>query len=130
MRRCIDKIACYRAGNKTALYKPHRVLSRHARLGFVWLVLAFRREFNFVSWWNTQISQYYMIDDQVPHIGHMAGRIWHELDINGPMSVSALVRRIDRPRDYVMEGIGWLAREGKISIRDEGRIRLVTLIAK
>ena len=76
------------------------------------------------------ILQYVMIDDQVPHIGHMAGRIWHELDINGPMSVSALVRRIDRPRDYVMEGIGWLAREGKISIRDEGRIRLVTLISQ
>ena len=68
--------------------------------------------------------------DQVTHIGLMAGRIWHELDINGPMSVSALVRRIDRPRDYIMEGLGWLAREGKIRIQDEGRIRLVTLISK
>ena len=71
-----------------------------------------------------------MNDNQVSGIGFMAGRIWHELDINGSMSVSALVRRIDRPRDYVMEGIGWLAREGKISIRDEGRIRLVTLEKK
>jgi len=67
-------------------------------------------------------------DDQASHIGIMAGRIWHELDINGPMSVSALVRRIDRPRDYVMEGLGWLAREGKIAIQDEGRIRLVILL--
>ena len=73
---------------------------------------------------------YDMNDDQVSHIGLMAGRIWHELDINGPMSVSALVRRIDRPRDYIMEGLGWLAREGKIRIHDEGRIRLVTLISK
>jgi len=69
-----------------------------------------------------------MNDDQVPNIGFMAGRIWHELNINGSMSVSALVRRIDRPRDYVMEGIGWLAREGKISIREEGHIRLVSLL--
>ena len=68
-----------------------------------------------------------MNDDQVSNIGFMAGRIWHELDINGSMSVSALVRRINRPRDYVMEGIGWLAREGKITIRDEGRVRLVAL---
>jgi len=71
-----------------------------------------------------------MNEDQVPHIGLMAGRIWHELDINGSMSVSALVRRIGRPRDYIMEGIGWLAREGKISIRDEGRLRMVALIKK
>ncbi len=68
-----------------------------------------------------------MNEDQVLNIGLMAGRIWHELDINGSMSVSALVRRIDCPRDYVMEGIGWLAREGKISIRDEGRVRMLTL---
>jgi hypothetical protein len=79
---------------------------------------------------DTQIAIYDMNDDQALYIGLMAGRIWHELNINGSMSVSALVRRIDRPRDYVMEGIGWLAREGKISIRDEGRIRLVTLISK
>ena len=80
------------------------------------------------SWLNTQIVQKDMSDDQAPHIGFMAGRIWHELDINGSMSVSALVRRIDRPRDYIMEGIGWLAREGKISICDEGRIRIVSLL--
>lgn len=67
-------------------------------------------------------------EDQVLNIGRMAGRIWHELDINGSMSVSALVRRIDCPRDYVMEGIGWLAREGKIAIHEEGRIRLVSLL--
>ena len=67
-------------------------------------------------------------DDQVKNIGRMAGRIWHELDINGNMSVSALVKRIDCPRDYVMEGIGWLAREGKITIYEVGRIRLVCLV--
>ena len=67
-------------------------------------------------------------EDQVLNIGRMAGRIWHELNINGDMSVSALVRRIGSPRDYVMEGIGWLSREGKISIHEEGRIRLVSLI--
>ena len=71
-----------------------------------------------------------MDDDQISHIGLMAGRIWHELDINGSMSVSALVRRIDRPRDYIMEGIGWLAREGKITIHGEGHVRLVSLIKK
>ena len=66
-------------------------------------------------------------ENQVLNIGRMAGRIWHELTINGNMSVSALVKRINRPRDYVMEGIGWLAREGKISIHEDGRVRLVCL---
>ena len=94
------------------------------------VLLIFSHERTCVLWLNTPITQNDMNDDQVPHIGLMAGRIWHELDINGSMSVSALVRRIDRPRDYVMEGIGWLAREGKISIRDEGRIRMVSLIKK
>lgn len=67
-------------------------------------------------------------ENQVLNIGRMAGRIWHELNINGSMSVSALVKRINCPRDYVMEGIGWLAREGKISIHEEGRVRLVSLV--
>ena len=92
------------------------------------VLLIFSREFVCVSWLDSLFSQSDMNDDQVPHIGFMAGRIWHELDINGSMSVSALVRRIDRPRDYIMEGIGWLAREGKIMIHDEGRVRLVALI--
>ena len=67
-------------------------------------------------------------EDQVKNIGRMAGRIWYELDINGNMSVSALVKRIDCPRDYIMEGIGWLAREGKIAIYEVGRVRLVCLV--
>jgi len=66
--------------------------------------------------------------DQVPNIGRMAGRVWHELNINGSMSVSALVKRIGEPRDYVLEGLGWLGREGKIAIHEEGRIRLVRLV--
>lgn len=78
----------------------------------------------------TQVMQNNMNENQVLNIGRMAGRIWHELNINGNMSVSALVRRIACPRDYVMEGIGWLAREDKISIHDEGRVRLVSLIKK
>ena len=65
--------------------------------------------------------------DQIRRMGETAGQIWGLLAEHGPMSVAALVKRLGMPRDYVMEGIGWLAREEKIEIRDEGRSRLVAL---
>ncbi len=69
----------------------------------------------------------YLSADQVPAMGTMAGRIWNLLAKEDCMSVSAIVRRLAVPRDYVMEGLGWLGREGKIEIHDDCRIRLVSL---
>ena len=66
--------------------------------------------------------------DQTPAMGTMAGRIWTILRYHGKQSVSALVKRIGAPRDYVMEGIGWLAREGKIRVVEESRVRVVSLV--
>lgn len=60
-------------------------------------------------------------------IGETAGAVWHALDEHGPMSMTALVKAVDRPRDVVMQGLGWLAREGKIEVTEEGRRRLVSL---
>ena len=57
--------------------------------------------------------------DQTPAMGTMAGRIWTILRYHGKQSVSAIVKRIGAPRDYVMEGIGWLAREGKLNTEVE-----------
>ncbi|MBR5626963.1 MAG: winged helix-turn-helix domain-containing protein [Thermoguttaceae bacterium] len=65
--------------------------------------------------------------DQVPAMGVMAGRIWYILHHHGKLSVSAIVRKVNAPRDYVMEGLGWLARENKIQIVEESRIRMVSL---
>jgi DNA-binding transcriptional ArsR family regulator len=63
----------------------------------------------------------------VPHVGEVAGVIWQTLKDNGPISVTKLVKAVDEPRDTVMLALGWLAREEKINIDDEGRNRIVSL---
>jgi DNA-binding transcriptional ArsR family regulator len=63
----------------------------------------------------------------VAYIGETAGAVWRVLSENGPMSVAKLLKAVDEPRDTVMQALGWLARENKLSIEDEGRTRIVSL---
>ncbi len=60
-------------------------------------------------------------------IGETAGAIWRLLDGEGPVSVTQLVKKVGEPRDTVMQGLGWLAREGKVQIEEVGRKRTVSL---
>ena len=60
-------------------------------------------------------------------IGETAGEIWHKLDNEGPLSYSRLVKDLDRPRDMVMQALGWLAREEKVDIHETSRGRQVSL---
>ena len=63
----------------------------------------------------------------VTQIGETAVLIWSALSDGGPLSTAKLVKIIDRPRDTVMQAIGWLAREDKIQIEEEGRSRILSL---
>jgi DNA-binding transcriptional ArsR family regulator len=63
----------------------------------------------------------------VAHIGKVAGTIWQALSEKGPLSTAKLVKAVDEPRDTVMQALGWLAREGKVDIDDDGRNRMVSL---
>jgi hypothetical protein len=63
----------------------------------------------------------------VTQIGETAGMIWHCLHEHGTLSQAKLVRSVDAPRDVVMQAIGWLAREDKITIEENGRSRLIAL---
>lgn len=63
----------------------------------------------------------------VTHIGEVAGTAWQVLADQGPLSMAKLVKAVGEPRDMVMQAIGWLAREGKISVDDNGRNRQVFL---
>lgn len=56
----------------------------------------------------------------ITEIGICAGDIWHYLDQHGESTFSALVQGIDKPRDLILMSLGWLAREGHISVRTEG----------
>ena len=50
-------------------------------------------------------------------IGIVAGEIWHFLDNHGEVSVSDLVRGIEKERDMVLMSLGWLAREGHVILQ-------------
>jgi hypothetical protein len=63
----------------------------------------------------------------IDQIGETAGQVWQKLDEDGPISISKLVGLIDAPRDTVMQAIGWLAREDKVSIEQTKRGRVVSL---
>ena len=69
---------------------------------------------------------------ELPHssvvqIGETAGAVWHVLDKDGAMSFTKLVKRVDAPRDLVMQAVGWLAREEKIDVKPTARGRVVSL---
>jgi len=60
-------------------------------------------------------------------VGETAGLVWQSLDRQGPISMTRLVKEVGRPRDQVMQALGWLAREGKVEIIQQRRSRLVAL---
>ncbi len=60
-------------------------------------------------------------------IGETAGSVWHKLEQNGAMTLAQLAKEVNAPRDIVMQAVGWLAREGKVELEENGRKRLVSL---
>lgn len=62
-------------------------------------------------------------------IGLTAGEVWHVLSDNGGMSLAKLAKQIDVPRDVVMQAVGWLARENKIQIVEQKRVKTISLIS-
>ena len=54
-------------------------------------------------------------------IGETAGEIWRLLNNEGPMSTSAVARRIKQSQTAVCMGIGWLAREDKLRFTETKR---------
>jgi len=66
--------------------------------------------------------------DQIEReIGEAAGRIWNELYANGPMSKSRISKATGFPIQLVNQGIGWLAREGKLTTIKQRGIDLIKL---
>lgn len=66
-------------------------------------------------------------ENVVAHIGLTSGVVWKVLVENGPLSMARLVKAVGEPRDTVMQALGWLAREDKVWIEEEGRTRTVSL---
>ena len=72
-----------------------------------------------------------MATESVEHenidIGFVAGLIWNYLEMNGAVTLSKLAKDIEAPRDVVMQGVGWLAREGKIRFEETPRSKVIVL---
>jgi len=63
----------------------------------------------------------------ITEIGIVAGEIWHLLEKTKDISLSKLVKKIDKPESLIFMSLGWLAREGHISLKkynNEYRARL------
>ena len=56
----------------------------------------------------------------ITEIGIVAGEIWHFLDQHGEVTLSGLVKGIDKPHDNVLMSLGWLAREGHVILQQVG----------
>ena len=55
----------------------------------------------------------------ITEIGITAGDIWHYLDRHENATLDQLVRGIGKSRDLVLMSLGWLAREGHVTLSDE-----------
>ncbi len=63
----------------------------------------------------------------ITEIGIVAGEIWHHLDEHGASLFSQVVAGIGRPRELSLMSLGWLAREGHVVVRQEGKDLQVSL---
>lgn len=63
----------------------------------------------------------------VQEVGATAGEIWYFLEASGETSWRQIEKRIGRPQRLVAMGIGWLAREGKVQVREEAGVYYVSL---
>jgi hypothetical protein len=68
------------------------------------------------------------LTNEIVNIGSVAGIIWHYLEENGSVTLSKLAKDMDAPRDTVMQGVGWLAREGKVRFDETPRSKLISLV--
>ena len=63
----------------------------------------------------------------VEQIGDTAGLVWRHLSDNGPRTLNQLAKEVDAPRDVIMQAIGWLAREDKLSIEESRNRKIASL---
>lgn len=60
-------------------------------------------------------------------IGECAGRIWRTLASRERVAVAALPKLTGADPGMVRLALGWLAREGKVNLRSEGRSLVASL---
>jgi uncharacterized membrane protein len=61
-------------------------------------------------------------------IGTSAGKIWRILKKSDEVAISKLPKILGESESITYQALGWLAREGKVEYRSEGRTTFVSLI--
>jgi predicted transcriptional regulator len=60
-------------------------------------------------------------------IGNAAGALWKYLDKHGASSATKITKETQLDAKEVQRAIGWLAKEGKLTIMTKGRTETITL---
>lgn len=55
----------------------------------------------------------------ITEIGIAAGDIWHYLDKHENATLDQLAKGINKSKDLVLMSLGWLAREGHVTLSDQ-----------
>jgi hypothetical protein len=56
----------------------------------------------------------------ITEIGIVAGEVWQYLEKYKETTLSNIARAINRDKDLLLLSLGWLGREGHVSIKKEG----------
>jgi hypothetical protein len=59
--------------------------------------------------------------------GTKAGIVWKALNKNGPSNIGDIVKATGLRRELVYGALGWLGREGKISVERRGKAIIFSL---
>jgi hypothetical protein len=59
--------------------------------------------------------------------GTKAGIVWGALNKNGPSNIGEIVKATGMRRELVYGALGWLGREGKISVERRGKAIIFSL---
>ena len=54
----------------------------------------------------------------ITRIGIVAGDIWRLLEKEKEVALSSMVSQVGKPREIILMGLGWLAREGHIVLKE------------
>ncbi len=65
--------------------------------------------------------------DIKPQVGETAGKVWHTLSSEGPLTVAQLKKKLNGSSDLLGLALGWLAREDKIEITPDKKTLRVQL---
>ena len=64
---------------------------------------------------------------EIEKIGQTAGLVWNFLHSHGESSLTGLEKGVEAPKAMISMAVGWLAREGKVDVKDEKRVVRISL---